>query len=129
MDLAKIVLLPVASPGFFPGGTPRPQKGYHAPPAEGPGAKSPGRSPSFIFLKWFKVLENGSIFQKYQHFSCPKNPFFKENFEKLNIFNKNFWIFWKVILKLSIFMISYKFREISCEFYYLVEKFIIKAQK
>ena len=61
---------------FFEGGTPRPIKGYHAPPAEGPGAKAPRTVAKFHFLKRFKVLKNESIFQKYQHFSCPKNPFF-----------------------------------------------------
>ena len=34
----------------------------------------------FHFLKQFKVLENESIFQNQQHFSCPKMPFFYENF-------------------------------------------------
>ena len=45
--LYGLVSIPEASPGFFfggwGGGTPRPLKGYHAPPAGGPGAKAPGR--------------------------------------------------------------------------------------
>ena len=82
----------VAPPGLFRGGgTPRPLKGYHAPPAGGQGARARRIVPKFHFIKQFKVLENESIFQKYQQFSCPKNLFFsKKNFEKLNIFNKNF---------------------------------------
>ena len=61
--------IPVASPGFFSGGgTPRPLKGYHAPPVVlGGGAAAP-RMVKFKILKQFKVLENESIFQKYQHF-------------------------------------------------------------
>ena len=36
----------------------------------------------FHFLKRFKVLENEFTFQKYQHFSEPKNSFFSQkNFE------------------------------------------------
>ena len=58
------------------GATPRPLKGYHAPPAVGPGGLR-----SFIF-KRFNVLENESIFQKYQHFACPKNPFFLRKIPK-----------------------------------------------
>ena len=53
-----------------------------------------------------------------------------KNFEKLKLFNKDFLNFFqKNYFKFSIFMIPYKFREISSEFYYLVEKFIKKAQK
>ena len=58
------------------GGTPRPLKGYHAPPAGGPGAKAPRTVAKFHFFKRCKVLENESSFQKYQHFSCQKNLFF-----------------------------------------------------
>ena len=55
---------------FFGGGEApaRPLKGYHAPPAGGPGAKAPRTVAKFHFFKRFKVLENESIFQKYQHF-------------------------------------------------------------
>ena len=59
------------------GGAPRPLKGYHAPPAGGPGAKAPRTVAKCHFKKQFKVklLEIESIFHKYQHFSCPKNSF------------------------------------------------------
>ena len=79
------------SPGFFRGvGMPQPRKGYHAPP-QWSGAAPPTHDGSEVsFLKGFEVLENESIFQKYQHFSCPKNTFFKKNFEQLDIFNKIF---------------------------------------
>ena len=55
--------------------------------SEGEGPRTIAR---FQFLKRFKVLENESIFQKYQHFSCPKSPFYKNNFDKLNIHYRNF---------------------------------------
>ena len=61
---------------FFGGGTPRPLKGYHAPPAGGPGAKAPRTVAKLHFFKRCKVLENESSFQKYQYFSCPKNLFY-----------------------------------------------------
>ena len=109
-----ITPISVASPGFFRGGTPRPLKGYHAPPAEGPGGEGPRTVAKFHFLKRF---QNELIFQKCQHFSSPKDPFFsKKNLGKLNIFYKNFWIFSKNYFKFSLFMIPYKSREILCEF-------------
>ena len=64
------------------GGKPRPLKGYHAPPAGGPGAKALRMVAKFPFLKRFEVLENESIFQKYQHFSWPKNSFFLRKISK-----------------------------------------------
>ena len=62
---------------FRGGGTPRPLKGYHAPPAGGPGGEGTPRTVAkFHFFKRCKVLENESSFKKSQHFSCPKNLFF-----------------------------------------------------
>ena len=43
---------------FFRGGTPRPLKGYHAPPAGGPEGEGPRTVSKFHFLKRFKVFEN-----------------------------------------------------------------------
>ena len=61
---------------FFGGDAP-PLKGYHPPPAGGPGEPSPPPDGSEVsFIKRCKVLENESSFQKYQHFSCPKDLFF-----------------------------------------------------
>ena len=80
-------------------------KGYHAPPAAGPGDEGPRMVAKFKILKRFKVLENESTFQKYQHFSCPKNPFF---LRKLSIngtdFPRNSEFFRKIKIKISIFM-------------------------
>ena len=68
------------------------------PPAGGPGGKGPRTVAEFIILERFKVLENESIFQKYQHFSYQKNPFFNENFrlikqilQKFLHFSKNYF--------------------------------------
>ena len=77
---------------FFAGGRPghlkattRPQQGIR-----GGGA----RITKFKFLKRSQALENESIFQKYQHFCWPKNPFFYA--EKLNIFfSRNYEFFGK----------------------------------
>ena len=45
------------------------KNGYHAPTAGGPGDEGPPRTVvKFNFYKWFKVLENESIFQKEQFF-------------------------------------------------------------
>ena len=57
---------------FGGGGKPWALKGYHAPPAGGPGAKAPRTVTKFHFLKRCKVLENESSFQKYQHFLAQK---------------------------------------------------------
>ena len=61
---------------IFREGTPRPLKGYHAPPAGGPGGEGPPDGSEFSFFKRFKVFENEFFFQKCQHFSSPKDPFF-----------------------------------------------------
>ena len=52
-----------------------------------------GTVAKFHFLKRFKLLENESIIQKYQHFSCPKNPIFIKKLRKIELFYKNFCIF------------------------------------
>ena len=51
------------------------------------------------------------------------------NITYVYIFDKNFWIFSKIFLNFSIFMIPYKSREIPVEFYYQVEKFIKNLNK
>ena len=77
----------------------------------------------FHFLKRFKVLENESILQKLQHFSCQKIHFFYEKFRKIDQILQEFLNFFgKIILKISIFMIIYKAKEILCGFYYQVDK-------
>ena len=68
---------------FRGGGTPRPLKGYHAPPQGVRGAKAPRTVAKFHFFKRCKVLENESSFQKSQYFSCPKNLFFQEKIRKI----------------------------------------------
>ena len=85
------------------GGTLGHQKAITRPPQ---GVRGGGEGPrtvaKFKNLKRFKVLENESIFQKFQHFSCPKNPiFFYESFRKIeqilqkfrNFFEKLFYKF------------------------------------
>ena len=96
--------------------------GYHAHPAGGPGEK-------FHYFKRCKVLENESRFQKYQYFFLPKKSIFsKKKFEKLNIFDRNLWIFSKNYLKIFKFYETYKVRENFGEFPYLVEKFSVEAK-
>ena len=58
------------------------------------------------------------------------NPFFSKNNLENWKFLQNFWVFSKNYLKIVIFLEGpYKSREILDEFYYLVGKFIKKAQK
>ena len=84
----------------------------------------------FHFLKRFKVLENDSLFQKYQHFSRQKNPFFLRKFRKIEHILQKFLSFRNIILKISIFLeLPCKSREIPDEFFSLVEKFIKKAKQ
>ena len=76
---------------FFEGGSPGHLKAIMRPPQGVRGAKAPRTVAKFHFFKRCKVLENESSFQKYKHFTCPKNLFFsKKKFEKLNIFDRNF---------------------------------------
>ena len=117
---------PVVSPGFFSGGgTPRQLKGYHAPPPRrGSGGEGPPDGSEVSFVKTIQSISNIATF-----FLPKKSIFSKKNFEKLNIFYKNFGIVSKNYFKFSIFIIPYKSREIPGEFYYQVEKFTKKAQK
>ena len=80
----------VASPGFFSGGgVPRPLKGYHAPPAGGPGAKAPRTGAKFHFYNDSKYLKMNSFFKNVNIFLLLKSIFSKKNFEKWNIFYQN----------------------------------------
>ena len=88
---------------FSGGGGPGHLKASTPPPSGCPGAKGPWTVAKFHFLKRFKVLENESFFQKYQHFSCPKNPFFLRNISKIEQIYKNFCVFSKNYLKIWIF--------------------------
>ena len=69
----------------------RPLKGYHAPQQGVQGAAAPRMVTKFKILKRFKVLENESIFQEFQHFSSPKNQFFLIKISKNLTFNKNYF--------------------------------------
>ena len=107
----------VAAPGIFSGGNaPATSRLSSARGSGGPVAKAHRTVAKFHFLKRFKVSENEFTFQKCQHFSSQKDPFFKKNLEKVSIFYKNFWIFSNNYVKFSIIMIPYKSREILCEF-------------
>ena len=90
---------------FGGGGSPGHWNAITPPPAGGPGGGSPPEGAKFHFFKRFKFLESESIFQKYQHWSCPKNQFFStKTFKKLNWFYKDFLIFRKIISQISNFM-------------------------
>ena len=86
--------------------------------------------PENFVISWrFKVFENISIFEKIQTvFLHERAIFSKRNFEKLNIHDKIFWLFWKK-LKIFNFYDTYKCIEISREFCYLVEMFIKKHER
>ena len=89
--------LTVASPGFFRWGTPRPLKGYHAPPPRrGPGGEGPPDGSEVSFFQTMQSIRKWIEFSKISIFFLPKNLFFsKKKFEKLNIFDRNWWIFFE----------------------------------
>ena len=66
-----------ASPGFFSGGwTPRPLKGYHAPPAGGPGGEGPPDGSEVSFFKTIQSIWKWIEFSKISIFFLPQKPFF-----------------------------------------------------
>ena len=84
---------------------------------------------SFIFQTNPSIWK-GIHFSKMSTFFFPKRSIIsKKNLGKLNIFFKNFWIFSKNYFKFSLFMISYKSREILCQFWYLIGKFMKNLKK
>ena len=85
---------------FGRGGSPAHLKAIMRPPQGVRGAKAPRTVAKFHFLNRFKVFENEFIFQKCQHFSPPKDPFFKEKFRKIEYILQEFLNFVrKIILK------------------------------
>ena len=89
-DFSKNCMHALAAPGFWFGGGGARGNGSEGANAGGPGAKAPRTVVKFHFLKRFKVLENDSIFQKYNIFLARKSIFSKEKFLKSDIFHKNF---------------------------------------
>ena len=115
---------------FFRGGRPSHLKAIMRTPAGGPRVKAPRTVAKFHFLKRFKVLENESSFQKYRHFSLPKNLFFLRKISKnWTYFTRISEVFLKNYFKNFTFYDTYKSREIRFEFYYLIENFMNKAKK
>ena len=95
---------PEASPGFFGGGTPRPLKGYHAPPPQGVRGRRPPDGSEVSFFKTIQSIIKWIHFSKISTFFLPEISIFsKKNFENLNIFYKNFWIFSKNYFKIFSF--------------------------
>ena len=121
----------LAAPGFCFGGGESRGNGSEGANAggRGGGAKVPRPLVKFYFSKRFKVLENESIFQKYQHFFLPENRFFPKKNSKIGHISQEFLSFFGKIYRILIFMEElYKSREIPDELYYLVEKFIKKPK-
>ena len=86
---------------FFGGGTPRPLKGYHAPPPQGSGGVGPPDGSVVSFFKTIQSIRKWIHFSKIATFFLPQKFIFsKTNLEKANIFNKSFWDFRSVILKI-----------------------------
>ena len=102
---------------FFRGGDARPLKGYHAPPAGGPGGEGPPEGSEVSFFQTMQSIRKWIHFSKIATFFFPKRSIFsKKKLGKLNIFYKNFWIFSKNYYIISLVMIPSKSREILCEF-------------
>ena len=94
------------------------------------GGKGPPDGSEVSFFKTIQSTWKWIHFSKMSTFFFSKRSIFsKKNLEKLNIFYKNFWIFSKNYFKFSIFMRTYKTREILCEFEYLIEKLMKKLKK
>ena len=86
----------VAAKGFFSGGTLGPLKDYQAPTAGGPGGEGPPDGSEVSFFKTIHSIWKWIHFSKMSTFFFPIDPFFpKKNLGKLNIFYKNFWIFFE----------------------------------
>ena len=102
---------------FLGGGTLGPRKDYQAPTAGGPGREGPPDGSEVSFFKTIQSIWKWIHFSKMSTFFFPKRSIFsKKNLGKLHIFCKNFYIFSKYYFKFSLFMISYKSREILYEF-------------
>ena len=100
----------------------RPRRGSEG---EGPPDGSEGS-----FLKTIQSIRKWIHFSIIATFSCPKKSIFLRRISKSwTYFTRISEFIRKSILKFSIFMISYKSREIPGEFSYQVEKPIKKAQK
>ena len=79
-------------------------KGYHAPPAGGPGGEGPPDGIEVSFFKTIQSIRKWIYFSKISTFFLPENSFFsKEKFPKSGIFHKNFWVFLNKNLKFKFF--------------------------
>ena len=115
---------------FFGGGTPRPLKGYHAPPRRGSWGRQPPDGSELSFYKTMQSIRKWIHFSKYQRFFLQKNPFFpKKNFENWTHFTRISVFFERLFKNLNFLEGPYKSREIFDEFYYIVEKFIKNLKK
>ena len=83
-----------------------PPKDYQTSPPQGVRGPQPPMVTKFKNLKRFEVVENESIFQKYLHFCCPKNPFFRKNFEKWTYFTKLFGFLLKIIENFNFYWVT-----------------------
>ena len=85
------------------GGTPRPCKGYHAPPQWLRGAKAPWTVAKFHLLKRCKVLENESIFKNINiflaktTFSLRKISKIKHILQELLRFSENYLLYFNFL--------------------------------
>ena len=98
---------------FSGAGTPGHVKAITRPPQglPGEGAKAPWTVAKFHISKRCKVLENESIFQKYQHLFLAKSYIFsKNNFENWTYFTRISEFFRTIIYKISISWEFYKKR-------------------
>ena len=111
--------------------TPRPLKGYHAPHAGGPGVAAATPDGSEVsFFKMIQRIWKGINFSKRTTFFLPNTPCFLRKITKnwtdfrgiSDFYQKNY-------LRIKVFMIPTKSRESPGEFYYRVEKFIMKAKE
>ena len=126
MFLRLILPRPVAYGGFWFGGGHLATIRLSRAPARGPGAKAPGWQLSLKFYNDSKYQKMNPFFKNSNSILARKIHFTK-TFEKLNRFYKNFVIFSKnYFTDFNYYGAPSMCREISAEFYQLVENFIKK---
>ena len=128
-NLLKVIRKAVASPGFFGWGGDAPAtSGLSRAPRSGSGPRRPPDGSEIAFLKTIQSIRKLIEFSKISTFFLLKRSIFsKNNLKNLNIFDRNFRIFWNNYLKIFNFYETNKASQFIGEFSYLVGKFTVAA--
>ena len=118
----------VAAKGLFRGERSGHEKPIKHPPQGVRGAMAPRTESKFPFWKRLKVFENEFIFQKCQHFSSAKDPFFHKKIYVNWIYFTRIYEFFAKLFEIFQILWNLKSRKIFGKFFYLVEKFTVAAK-